>query len=116
MTDNLTPDTVKRLLSDSADRVNPALSAKLRAAREEALLRYDARQTAPEFAWAGITDRFFAPLQHSPLFRASAAVLFAAVLFSGYTWWQHQIEYEEIDAEFAILTDDLPFDAYYAAE
>lgn len=109
---NLNPGAVKRLLSGAADRLDPPVAARLREAREQALLRYDARSTAPEFAWAGIADRAAASPHRGYLLRASVAVLLAAFLFSAYTYWQHQRDHDETDVDIAILTDDLPVNVY----
>ena len=85
--------------------------ARLRAAREQALLR-QRPQSVGVFAWAdnvignwggwsGVSLRLLAPV-------VALTVAVSAV----YTWQQNQraAEVEEIDA--LLLTDDLPIDAY----
>jgi hypothetical protein len=106
-------DAIKQRLTDASDHLDPAITARLRNARAAALQHYDARQTAPKFAWA---DAITAPLRHHPLFQASTAVVFVALLFGSYTLWQRQapLEYDlvSVDDDIAILTDDLPVTAY----
>lgn len=102
MNQRLRPEQIKQLLNNSLTRLEQPTLARLRDAREQALARYDVRIAAPAFAWAGSSQRksrYFA-----------AAVLLAAILFSGVTYWHHEHDVSEVDV--AILTDELPIEVY----
>jgi len=110
MNPDLNTESVKRLLARSAGQTGPTVQAKLREAREQALLRYDARRnTAPAYAWAGLPAG--AGARRSPLYWACAALLVAGLLSTA-TWWQHKKEHEDTDVDIAILTDDMPLHVY----
>jgi hypothetical protein len=103
-------DKVSHLLNQGL-RLDAHKAERLRAAREQALAR-QRPEPAPVLVWAdnmigdmggwsGISLRLLAPV-------AALAIGLSAI----YTWQQNQriAEVEEIDA--ALLTDDLPIDAY----
>ena len=84
----------------------------LRAGREHALGRQRAETRVSILAWAGNAGGFFgAPQSLLQRFVLPAAVLVIGLLAIN-TWQQTQVvqEIEEIDA--AVLTGDLPIDAY----
>jgi len=100
-----------RLALNQGLRLSGGASARLRAAREQALAR-QRPEPAPALAWAdnvlgrldgwgGVSLKVFLPV-----------VLVAAGLTGIYSWQQNQraAEVEEIDS--MLLTDDLPIDAY----
>jgi hypothetical protein len=112
---NLTTGSIKQLLNHSATHIDEATVANLRTARTRALESYRAQQHAPVLAWLN---------HHGILISSSSsghrnlnwvlALVFAACLLSGAAYWhnanEHEHDHSEIDI--AILTDDLPVDAY----
>jgi hypothetical protein len=115
MNEKLNTESVRQLLNSSSVQLGQPTLARLRDARAQALERYDARSTAPAFVWAGANSTSSG---HSGLYRSryyyycAAAVLLAALLLSFATYWQHANEHDTSDVDIAILTDDLPIDAY----
>ena len=114
MNENLNTEAVRQALNRSSSRIGQNTLTSLRSARELALARYDARNTAPAFAWAGILTGGgrASGSHHRSYYYWLAAALLAAVLFSGATYWQHALEHDISDEDIAILTDDLPIDVY----
>jgi hypothetical protein len=116
MNQNINQEEIKQLLNRSLAKIEPATLARLRGARTQALARYDARIAAPAFApalskWAGHSTHH----THHPHHRThywAAAILLAASLFGGATYWQHVTEHEIATVDIAILTDDLPMRVY----
>ncbi len=108
---NLTPDSIKQLLNRSVSGLDRNTIENLRASRNLALQRHRELQHAPVLAW----------LTHHGLWTGSAhshqkhvnwalAMLFAACLFTGIAYIQHDRDHSDVDIE--LLTDDLPVDAY----
>jgi hypothetical protein len=96
---------------DRALDLKPAELKRLKVAREQALLRQ--RTSEPAFALAWV-DAAVGRLSGSPV-QASIALAGAALILAlvGMQYWQRQPtveEIEEIDA--ALLTSDLPINAY----
>ncbi|HWA39945.1 MAG TPA: DUF3619 family protein [Burkholderiales bacterium] len=102
---------IRHLLNERLGRVDPAVAERLRAAREQALVR-QRPEPAPALAWAdnllgrvdgwgSLSLRILVPL-----------VLLVGGLAGIYSWEQNQrlAEVEDIDAQ--LLTDDLPVEAY----
>lgn len=109
----LNTESVRQLLNRSSARIDQPTLARLREVRTQALVRYDARSTAPVFAWAGVlTGLGHTTGSHRSHYYWVSAVLFAALLFSGATYLQHVTEHDNSDVDIAILTDDLPIDVY----
>jgi hypothetical protein len=105
-------EAVRQLLNRSTRQIGPLELERLRAARMGALEHYDARvATAPAFAWAGL-GHFGFGARHSKSYYWAGAVLLAACLFGTATYWQQMTEHDNSDVDIAILTDDLPMDAY----
>ena len=104
-------DSIKQLLTRSAEQPTLAVQTKLRAAREQALLRYDG-QTAPAHAWAWAGLPAGSGMHRTPVYGAYA-VLLAIVLFGAATWWQHTTkDSEDTEVDIAILTDEMPVSVY----
>ncbi|MGC3962096.1 MAG: DUF3619 family protein [Rhodocyclaceae bacterium] len=100
---------VRNKLNGSTARMEPELTERLRVAREAALTRARAAQREPILAGFGHTIAEWGRETWRPL--ALAAML--ALLALGFDHWQtvHRArELEEVDS--ALLTDELPLDAY----
>jgi hypothetical protein len=101
---------VRQVLNQGLN-LDDAIGRRLRAARERALER-QRPEPAPVLAWAdnvlggfggwsGVSLRLVAPV-------VALAIAAAAI----YTWQQNQRVAELVDIDSALLTDDLPIDAY----
>lgn len=112
---NLTTDSIKRLLNHSVAQMDEATIENLRAARARALEGYRAQQQAPALAWLNHHGILIGSSSSGHRYRYwAAALIFTACLFSGAAYWQQTYEHEHDHSEIdiAILTDDLPVDAY----
>lgn len=107
MNQRLGTEQIKQLLDRSLTRIDPPALARLRGAREQAMARYDERCSAPAFALAG---HWHVASSHRKSHYLAVAVLLAAFLFGGITYWHHEHDVSEVDI--AILTDDLPIEMY----
>jgi hypothetical protein len=102
---------IKQILNRGLDLDSEKL-ARLKIAREEAMTRQRVKSNAPVLAWA---DNVFGRLGGSfslvPRVLLSMAVLILGLVVIN-QWRESQVaaEIEEIDA--AVLTGDLPLDAY----
>lgn len=102
-------NNLRRALDESARTLTPALSERLRAARERALVSRRAERVSA-LAWA---DNVVGGGFGGFWLRLVLPAIFVLLAVAGiYGWQQNQrlAEIEEIDAE--LLTDDLPIDAY----
>lgn len=109
MNNRLPPEQIRQLLNQSLTQLEQPTLARLRDARTQALARYDARSTAPSYAWAGHGHPSAAHPKH---YYWAAAIVFAACLFSGAAYWQHANEHDIGEVDVAILTDELPIEIY----
>jgi len=111
MEENWNPESISQLLNRSLLRLDQPMLACLRSARKQALDRYEARRAAlPLFAWAGEHI-----IWHESAHRRYywiGAILLAASLFSGITYWQQAMDSDTSAEDIAILTDDLPIQYY----
>lgn len=111
MNEQQTAHRIRQLLNRGLD-LDPGKLARLKAAREQALARQ--RVTSPVFvlAWAdNVVGRFGGPASIVPRMLLPMAVLILGLIAVN-QWRDSQTaaEIEEIDA--AVLTGDLPLDAY----
>jgi hypothetical protein len=101
---------IKQKLDQTLD-LEPATLKQLQAAREQALARQRVTEPAFALAWAdAVAVRLSGNPASASIVLAGAALVFALV---GIQYWKQQPsveEIEEIDA--AILTGDLPINAY----
>ena len=111
MNENQTAYRIRQLLDQQLD-LAPEQLERLRAAREQALARQRMVAPSPVLAWADNTvGRFAHPGSlFSGLLLPTAMLIFGLVAIN--YWHQAQVaaEIEEIDA--AMLTGELPLDAY----
>ncbi|MGA8146506.1 MAG: DUF3619 family protein [Gallionellaceae bacterium] len=113
MNDRTFQNNVRQALDQSANRIDQATLVKLREARSKAIEQFDARQAVPEFSWAGLSTKFgFAPGSHRRLYYWLAAILLVAAVLNGAAYWQHVQDNDDVEADIAILTDDMPIDVY----
>ena len=109
----LNTESIRQLLNRSSAKLGLRTLTRLSDARTQALARYDARSTVREFSLAGVlTGSGHSTGSHRSQYYWALAVLLAAFLYSGSTYLQHVIEHDNSDVDIAILTDDLPIDAY----
>lgn len=106
---HLTTDSVRKILDHATDHLDKTTVARLHSARNRALAHQDARS-----AWL---DRhgslaLAADSRHGIPFWALSILLAAGLLLGTATYWQHATEHDHSDIDIAILTDDLPVDAY----
>jgi len=104
---------IKQQLDQTLD-LNPAELNRLKVAREQALARQ--RTTEPAFApaWVDAVAGRLSGLSGNPA-SASIALAGAALIIAlvGIQYWQQQPSVEEIvEIDAAILTSDLPINAY----
>jgi cytochrome c-type biogenesis protein CcmH/NrfG len=86
--------------------------ARLKAAREQAVARQRVESRAPVLAWAdNVVGKWGGPPSFIPRILLPMAVLILGLIAIN-QWQESQVaaEIEEIDA--AVLTEDLPLDAY----
>jgi hypothetical protein len=102
---------IKQLLNRGLD-LDPGTLARLKQAREQALSRQRTRALAPVLAWADnvVGGRGGPSFLLSRVVLPMVLVIFSFVAISQWRDTQQAAEIEEIDA--AVLTSDLPLDAY----
>lgn len=111
--DKINTAAIKQILNHSVTQMDRDTIDNLRNARNNALARQRALQQAPVTAWFAQHGLLLgsSPLHHKKLNWALALVL-AACLISSATYLQQTNEHDHSDIDLAILTDDLPVDAY----
>lgn len=109
MDEKWNPELIKQLLNRSLAQLDQPTLARLRAARLQALNRYETRSaTLPLFTWASDNVNWHASAHRHRIYYWRGAILLAAVLFSGIAYWQQATDNDTSDVDIAILTDDLP--------
>lgn len=102
---------VRQALNHGLKDIPPAASRRLEAARHLALARQ--KQAAPQMALAGFGSHSFRAGSHIPYLKQILAVV-ALLLGMWISFYWHSVQYvtelEEVDS--ALLTDDLPPDAF----
>ncbi len=105
----LAPERIARLLTHAARQLDGHTVAALRRAHNVALKRQSLSK--PVFALStGHGTHWLIP--HSTHQWAATVILFTAILFGGVNYWQHAQESELARLDIAILTDDLPLEAF----
>ena len=102
---------IRQYLNRGLD-LSPGKLARLKGAREQALARQRTEARAPVLAWAdNVTGGWRSPSSLiSRVLVPMALLIFGLVAISQWRDTQQAAEIEEIDA--AVLTGDLPLDAY----
>jgi hypothetical protein len=104
-------DAILRLLNRSTEQLDRSITDRLHDARSEAMKRHRAYQQAPVLAWLNEHGMWHGgSSSHAKQFYLIAMVVAAICLFS-YTTYLNQAD-DHSDIDIAILTDDLPLDAY----
>ena len=102
---------VRQALNHGLKDVPPATSRRLEAARHLALARQ--KQAVPQMALAGFGAHSFRLGSHAPYLKQILAIA-ALLLGMWISFYWHSVQYvtalEEVDS--ALLTDDLPPDAF----
>lgn len=108
---NLNHEKIKHLLNRSATKLEQPVLARLSHARKQAMMRFDAHQASPAFAWAGIVGWNAGSTHHKARYLA-AAVLLLAVLSGAIAYCNQVADTDTSDVDIEILTDDLPMHVY----
>jgi hypothetical protein len=113
MNEKLNVDLIRQQLNCSSAKLDRPTLMRLRGARMQALAHYDARNTSRSFVWL----RALAGLGHNTRFHRNnyylaTVLLCIALLCGGIGYWQNVTEHDSSDVDIAILTDDLPIEAY----
>ncbi len=111
---NLTTDSIRKLLNQSAHQLDDATLDSLRQARMRALERQRLAEEAPVLAWLSSHGLKGGSHGFWSMPRAVLALTLTASLIGGIAYFQAANEhaYDHSDIDIAILTDDLPVDAY----
>ena len=110
MNEQQTAYRIRQLLNRSLD-LDPGKLERLKQARERALARQRTRALAPVRAWAeNVTGGWGGSYLLSRVVVPMVLVVFSAVAIYQWRETQQAAEIEEIDT--AMLTGDLPLDAY----
>ncbi|MCG6934243.1 MAG: DUF3619 family protein [Gallionella sp.] len=114
MSNELNPVKIAQLLTKSAQQLDNATLSALEKARHKALERQSTRvpvltfTSASGHATARWADRLI-PHSAAPWI---AAVLLAAILLAGTSYWKNVQEQQIDDTDVAILTSDLPIEVF----
>jgi hypothetical protein len=102
---------IRQTLNLGLKDISPAASRRLEAARHQALARQT--QAAPQLASAGSGTFAFRVGAHAPILKQLLAVV-ALLLGMWISFYWHSVQYvtELEDVDSALLTDDLPPDAF----
>lgn len=102
---------VRQALSEAHD-ISPEMLARLKSARHQALEKQRLVAPEPALMWAGQSRKAVSEPPH----RLSALVLSGLLLFGGLAvvayWYQVRQNEETVEIDSAVLTGDLPIDAY----
>lgn len=111
---NLPPDFIKPLLDHSAATLDDSTVDRLHAARNLALKRHRVLQHSPVLAWLSHHGLWVgAPTTGHKKMTWAFALLLVACLVSSAAYLHHvNTDHDHSDLDIAILTDDLPVDAY----
>lgn len=109
MNDELNPEKIARLLTQSTRQLDSDTLSALGNARQKALQRQALR--APVFTLAA--GRWAHFRVHIPAYQwVSAGLLLVAMLVIGTGYWHHDQEQQIAETDVAILTDELPIEVF----
>ncbi len=113
MNEELNVDLIRQQLNCSSAKLDQPTLMRLKGARVQALARFDARNSSRSFVWISA----LAGLGHDTKFHRhnyywATVLLCIALLCGGIGYWQNVTEHDSSDLDIAILTDDLPIEAY----
>lgn len=92
--------------------ISPAMRARLRAGRDIAIEKQRVTETSPLLSWAGsVGNTDTRPRSLLSAFLLPALIL-AIGLFAVSSWYRAQQAEETVEIDTAVLTGDLPIDAY----
>lgn len=111
MNEQMIAQKIKQYLNFGAGQLNRNTLARLQKARGEALSRFQAREAAGSFAWAGHGAGW---LGHAPHFGIRLWLPLAVLLLGlmAVTYWQHQENSDAEEIDTLLLADELPVNAY----
>lgn len=108
MTDELNPEKIAQLLTQSTRHLDSGTIYALSNARQNALQRQTLR--APVFTLAA--GRWSHLLFQFPAYQWVSAGLIAVMLAIGTGYWHHDQEQQIAELDVAILTDELPIEVF----
>lgn len=108
MTDELNPEKIAQLLTQSTRHLDSGTLSALSNARQNALQKQALR--APVFTVAA--GRWTHLLVHIPTCQWVSAGLLAVMLAIGTGYWFHAQEQQIAELDVAILTDELPIEVF----
>jgi len=113
MNDELTTNLIRQHLDSSSEEIDQPTLMRLSYARMQALARYDAYKSQRKFAWGNVLVGYVNSTETylRNYFRTTVMLCFV-LFFSGVIYWQNVVEQDSTELDVAILTDDLPIDAY----
>jgi len=105
-------EDIQHLLNRSASDLSADTLDKLQRARRTALRHQQTPQPTAVHAWLSQHEIIGHHSSHHRVLNWGLAALFAVVLVSGVSYWQHTSERDHSAIDIAILTDDLPVHMY----
>jgi hypothetical protein len=113
MTHDINTQKIRELLNISSSQLSPQTLEKLRIARTHALEHQRVSHSLPVLAWLGHHGSQKDSFHFSKSVNWAVAVIFAACLISGASYWHsYTTEHEISEIDMAILTDDMPLHVY----
>ncbi len=110
MNDSIFQKNVRQALDRSASQIDQATLAKLRQARSNAMEHFDAHAAVPVFAWATSLGHIAGSRRRVNYWLA--IILVVVIALNGAAYWQHVRDNDDVEADIAILTDEMPIDVY----
>lgn len=106
---DIAPERIAQLLTRATQQLDDTTVAALRRSRIVALERQSAGKPVSVLS-TGHGLHWLMP--HSTHQWVATVILFAAIIFGGVHYWQHTREVELAHLDAAILTDDMPLEAF----
>ena len=113
MNEGLEVDLIRQQLNRSSAKLDQPTLVRLGEARMQAMARYDARNASRSFVWVSVLAGLgHATKSHRHNYYWATVLLCIVLLCGGIGYWRNVIEHDSSDVDIAILTDDLPIEAY----